>query len=313
MARRHRPTAHHPCGSTGNPADPRWPQAQRHPDRHSHRPAFDAVRVRRRSRLTVDCTARRADGAGGRARRHRDRRRVARRDPRCGVALRHDHRHGSRRCDHAGDHAAGGARLVSGAHRLCHSGLHQRPADRRNPAGGVDASAGAATGRRKLAMGLRGLERASRRYRRPGAGTGAGIGQWTGIRCAPPLVAGLEQSADLAARHHARHHQRHLFRDQRLPAGLPQKQRTERMDQRGAIRTKCRPGAGVVPVARGRRPPGAQGVALRRLRAALRDRDRRDRVRFRRLDRGGGHGAGLCRLSDPHSDPGAAALAERAG
>ena len=53
------------------------------------------------------------DGAGGRARRHRDRRRVARRDPRCGVALRHDHRHGRRRCRHAGDHAAGGARLVS--------------------------------------------------------------------------------------------------------------------------------------------------------------------------------------------------------
>ena len=90
-------------------------------------------------------------------------------------------------------------------------------------------------------------------------------------------------------------------------------QRTERMDQRGAVRTKCRPGTGLVPVNRHRWPPGAQGVALRRLRAALRDRDRRYRVLFWRLDRGGGHGAGLCCLSDLNSDPGAAALAERAG
>ena len=56
----------------------------------------------------------------------------------------------------------------------------------------------------------------------------------------PPLVAGLEQSSDLAARHHARHHQRHVFRDQRLRAGLPQEQRTERMDQRGAHRVEHR-------------------------------------------------------------------------
>ena len=37
---------------------------------------------------------------------------------------------------------------------------------------------------------------------------------------APEMVAGLEQFADLAARHHARHRQRHVFRDQRLPARL---------------------------------------------------------------------------------------------
>ena len=104
---------------------------------------------------------------------HRDRRRVARRDARCGVALRHDHRHGRRRRHHAGDHAAGGARLVSAPHRLCHRRLHQRPADRRNPPGRVDAAAGAAAGRRKLAMGLRGLERAGRHHRGPGDGAGA--------------------------------------------------------------------------------------------------------------------------------------------
>ena len=71
-----------------------------------------------------------------------------------------------------------------------------------------------------------------------------------GVEHQPPLVAGLEQSPDLAARHHARHHQRHLFRDQRLPARLSQGQRTERLDQRRADRAEHRPGAGVVAAAR---------------------------------------------------------------
>ena len=99
--------------------------------------------------------------------------RAARGHPRRGVALRDDHRHGGRRRRHAGDHAASGAHLVSGAHRLCHRGLYQRLADRRNLAGLLDADFGITADRRKLAVGLRRLERAGRHHRRSGVGAGA--------------------------------------------------------------------------------------------------------------------------------------------
>ena len=97
--------------------------------------------------------------------------------------------------------------------------LHQRAAGRRNPARRADLSAGAAAGRRSwrgsfafwsvpvavialVVLVLAPRAAATRRRR------------------APALVAGLERSADLAARHHARHRQRDVFRQQRLPARL---------------------------------------------------------------------------------------------
>src|SRR5471030_2538013 len=48
-------------------------------------------------------------------------------------------------------------RLAAEADRFCNGGLHQRSADRRNPACRADASLGAADGRRKLATRLRRL------------------------------------------------------------------------------------------------------------------------------------------------------------
>ena len=104
--------------------------------------------------------------------------------------------------------------------------------DRRNNSRRADAAAGAAVRRRELAMGLRVLERAGRDHRRAGADAGAGDEQWRRVRHQPPLVAGLEQSLDLAARHHAGHDQRDLFLQQRLPARLSAQQRSGRMDQR---------------------------------------------------------------------------------
>ena len=130
---------------------------------------------------------------------------------------------------------------------------------------------------------------------------------------APPLVAGMEQPADLAVGHHARHHQRHLFCDQRLPAGLSAQQRPGRMDQRRAHRAQHRPGAGVSVAARLRAPARAPGLALCRLRIALRAGDPWHRLRHGRLDRGGGNGAGLCQCRHPHSHSGVAAAVERAG
>ena len=51
---------------------------------------------------------------------------------------------------------------------ICHRGLHQRPADRRDTAGRADDPAGVAA-RRHMAMGLCVLERAGRGHRRAGA------------------------------------------------------------------------------------------------------------------------------------------------
>ena len=90
-------------------------------------------------------------------------------------------------------------------------------------------------------------------------------------------------------------------------------QRARRMDQPGTVGLECRPGAGFADVARGRRAAGAQGLALCRLRAALRDGNRRHRVRHRSLDRGGLRRAGLRRRRGAHSHSGAAAAVERAG
>ena len=80
-----------------------------------------------------------------------------------------------------------------------------------------------------------------------------------------------------------------------------------------ALRVECRPSAGFASFAGGRRAAGAQGLALCRLRAALRDGDRRHRIRHRGVDRGGLRRTGLCRRRCAHSHSGAAATVERAG
>ena len=105
------------------------------------------------------------------------RRRAARADAGRAVALRHDDRDGRRRRHHAGDHAAGGARLGAEPHRLCDRRLHQRPAGRRNSARRLHADAGAADGRH-LAMGLCVLERAGRHHRARRFDVGAARGKW---------------------------------------------------------------------------------------------------------------------------------------
>ena len=78
MARRHRSAADHIGGAAGHSADPRRTEPERDRGRHSDRPAVDAVRVCRGSRLAADRAARRARRAGGRPER----------SPRIGGALR---------------------------------------------------------------------------------------------------------------------------------------------------------------------------------------------------------------------------------
>ena len=78
--------------------------------------------------------------------------------PDADVALCHDDRDGSRRGHHAGDDAAGRARLGPESHRICHRRLHEWPAGRRDLARGVDVSVGFADCRRELAVELRHLE-----------------------------------------------------------------------------------------------------------------------------------------------------------
>ena len=86
-----------------------------------------------------------------------------------------------------------------------------------------------------------------------------------------------------------------------------------RMDQRGAHRAQSRAVAGLVPAAGVRRPPAAQGMALRHVRRAVHRRDRRRRARLRHL---GGRIRGddrLCRCLYFDPGAGAAATAGRAG
>ena len=85
----------------------------------------------------------------------------------------------------------------------------------------------------------------------------------------PPLVAGLERSADLAARHHARHRERDVFRHQRVHPGFSDPPRPGRMDQRGADRAQSRAIARLVHLARLRQPLAADACGRSSRRACF--------------------------------------------
>src|SRR5262249_24792601 len=61
--------------------------------------------------------------------------RIARRSAQCDGALRDDNPDERRHCRHAAGAAAARAAMVAAVRKLCHGGLHQRIAGRRNPCG----------------------------------------------------------------------------------------------------------------------------------------------------------------------------------
>ena len=89
-----------------------------------------------------------------------------------------------------------------------------------------------------------------------------------GRRGAEALVAGLEQSAALAARPHARHQQRAVLRRQRLRAGLPHQRRPRRPDRHDARLAQRLTARRIVFHAGDERKPATQKLAVHDLRPA---------------------------------------------
>ena len=175
-------------------------------------------------------------GADRRTSGHSARLRIARRVGKYRVALRCQHPHGFRRSGHPAGNAAAGARMDATPDRICHRGLHERLADRRNSADRADDTRRAADGCGKLArkfcrLGDSGCDhRANRGAARAASGD-------DNFRRAQ-MVAGLARRIDLAAWPDPRQRQRPLFCIERLHPRLPASGRTRWRNHRRAHRAQ---------------------------------------------------------------------------
>ncbi len=114
-------------------------------------------------------------------------------------------------------------------------------------------------------------------------------------------MAQLARQADLAGRAPHCRRQQHLFRQQRVPARLPDRNRPARPDQRRPDRAEFRPAPGIVHAAGGPGPVRAARLAVRALRRAPARLPRRHRTDRGRLDGCVRRSAGIRRRDHPHA------------
>ena len=241
LARRDGDAHHHSGGAAGAAVDPRRPGHDRNRGRAADRAAARRLGARGRAGLAAHRALGRNAHADGRAHGHGAGGGQPRRGAECLAALPRHRRDGLRhRHRAAGGTDAGarhGSRIGSASASpwpptACWSA--SRPA-RRSPlrwccpwwakAGGSISSCG----RRRCCSRRSCSSRWPRKPAVPQTSGPAGDRQ----RQRAPLVAGLEQPADLAARAHVRQQQRGLLRHQCLPAGLSRQPRPRRPDRRG--------------------------------------------------------------------------------